>query len=104
MAKIPPNINKLLTVAGAVKTVLNPTPLGVAMTGANIVRGLGGVGPVSDEQKNINVPRGPKDPVAKQAAKPTPFAQESFSRGPLSKGGLVSHKSISDLEKKNGRY
>ena len=36
MIKIPPNINKLITVSGVAQTAMRPTPAGIAYTGANL--------------------------------------------------------------------
>lgn len=70
------------------------SPKGRALSAINNFSGVGQMeGAVS--RKAV----GPKAPVAKQAAKPTPFAQESIKRGGYGHGGVVSHKSISACEK-----
>lgn len=66
-----------------------------AITGKTIPQHI-----MSSSRPGGKIPKGPsKGPVAKQAAKPTPFAQESIKRGGYGHGGVVSHKSISACEK-----
>jgi len=110
MAKIPPNINKLITVSGIAKTAMRPTPASIAYTGANLasqaftgktipqhLAGLKtgpatGTGNVGRNRKGKTIQEGPSNPTPKQKSK------KEMRVGQFSKGGVVSHKSISACE------
>ena len=108
MIKIPPNINKLITVGGIAKSVISPTPAGVAYTGANLAskamtgktipQHLAGLhtGPATGTG---NVGPDKKGDVISEGGRFRDPQQKNILRGRNAKGGLVSYKSISDMDR-----
>ena len=98
---------------GVGKLIANPTPLGVASVLADVAskemtgKSLGqhamdyarqnitaptGTGNVGPNKKGKTIQEGPSNPTPKQKGK------KEMRVGQFSKGGLVSHKSVFDLE------
>tara|TARA_B100001939_G_scaffold195602_1_gene168326 strand:- start:1250 stop:1618 length:369 start_codon:yes stop_codon:yes gene_type:complete len=100
-------------VIGVGKLITNPTPLGVGMAVAQVaskemtgksleqhamdyarqnIKAPTGTGNVGRNRKGKTIQEGPSNPTPKQKSK------KEMRVGQFSKGGLVSHKSVFDLE------
>ena len=112
MSKSKVNINNLATAIGVGRTLMKPTPAGIAYTGANLasqaltgktipqhvrnyvktqIKPATGTGNVGPNKKGKTIQEGPSNPTPKQRSK------KEMRVGQFSQGGLVSHKSIFDL-------
>lgn len=102
-------------VIGVGKLVTNPTPLGVGMALADVAsrkitnKSLGqhavdyalqNIGPA---QGTGNVGRSRKGDVISEGGSFRDPQQKNIIRGRSAKGGLISYKSIADMESKGGR-
>ena len=105
-----PNIMNLQSVAGAVYTAVKPTPLGVALTAGNLIsnattgktlteHAIDAVKPDKTKTTTTDETDDKKDNDAVGVSyNPAQLGPKNMRAGRLAKGGLVSHKSVFDLE------